>query len=85
MYWWAPGYPLVLKAFGGDYSGARLLNALLLFVGALVVGGVAWKAIDRRAGLFAAVLYAFSPAVFSAHSRSLQSRFSSFWERRLLR
>ena len=67
LYWWAPGYPLVLKAFGGTYSGARLLNALLLFVGVLVVGAAAWKATDARSGVLAATLYAFSPAVFSAH------------------
>jgi hypothetical protein len=67
LYWWAPGYPLLLKAFGGSYSGARLLNALLLFTGILVVGGVVWKTVDARSGVVAGVLYGFSPAVFSAH------------------
>ncbi len=67
LYWWAPGYPLVLKAIGGTYSGARLLNAFLLLAGVLVVGGTTWGAIDARAGVMAGVLYAFSPAVFSVH------------------
>ena len=67
LYWWAPGYPLALRVFGGSYSGARYLNALLLLIGTVVVGGTAWKAIDARAGVLAAVLYAFSPAVFAAH------------------
>ena len=67
LYWWAPGYPLLLKAFGGSYSGARLLNALLLLTGVLVVGGTVWKAIDARTGVVAGVLYGFSPAVFSVH------------------
>ena len=67
LYWWAPVYPGALKLVGGSYSGARFLNALLLIVGVLLVGGVAWRAIDARAGLVAGALYAFSPAVFAVH------------------
>jgi hypothetical protein len=67
LYWWAPVYPVALKLVGGSYSGARFLNALLLIVGVLLVGSVAWRAIDARAGLIAGALYAFSPAVFAVH------------------
>jgi hypothetical protein len=71
LYWWAPGYPIVLEAFGGDYSGARLLNTLLLFLGVLLVAGVAWKAVGPREGLVAGALYGLSPAVFSVHAAVL--------------
>lgn len=67
LYWWAPGYPVALKLFGGTYSGARILNALLLLVGALLVGAVTWRAVCARAGVTAGALYAFSPAIFTAH------------------
>jgi Dolichyl-phosphate-mannose-protein mannosyltransferase len=67
LYWWAPLYPVVLKLVGGGYSGARFLNAILLIIGSLLIGAVAWRAIDARAGLIAGALYAFSPAVFTAH------------------
>lgn len=71
LFWWAPGYPLVLAAFGGDYSGARLLNTLLLFLGVLLVAGVAWKAVGPREGVVAGALYGLSPAVFSVHAAVL--------------
>jgi len=67
LYWWAPLYPVALDLVGGSYSDARLLNAFLLIAGVLLVGGVAWRAIDARAGVIAGALYAFSPAVFSVH------------------
>ena len=67
LYGWPPIYPLALKLFGGGYSGARLLNVLLLLIGTLLVGGIAWRAIGVGAGVTAGALYAFSPAVFSAH------------------
>ena len=67
LYWWAPGYPLALKVFGSSYSGARVLNALLLFIGVLLVAGIAWRAIGRRAAITAGALYALAPAVFTVH------------------
>ena len=67
LYWWAPVYPVALKLVGGAYSEARSLNALLLLVGVLLAGGVAWRAIDARAGLISGALYAFSPAAFAVH------------------
>ncbi len=67
LYWWGPVYPLVLKAVGAGYSGARILNAILLCAGSLLVGAVTWRSVGARAGLTAGVLYALSPAVFAAH------------------
>jgi hypothetical protein len=67
LYWWAPAYPLALRAVGGSYSSARFLNALLLFLGAVLVGAIAWRTIDSGAGLVAAALYAAWPAVFASH------------------
>ena len=67
LYWWAPLYPIALKLVGGGYGGARILNALLLFAGTILVGAFAWRSIGRRAGVVAAMLYAFSPAVFATH------------------
>jgi hypothetical protein len=67
LYWWAPVYPVALKAVGGTYSSARLLNAFLLVVGVLLVGGVAWHAIGALGGVTAGALYAFSPPVFASH------------------
>jgi hypothetical protein len=67
LYWWAPVYPVALKLVGGSYSGARFLNAALLIVGVLLVGGIAWRAIDARAGLMAGAFYAVSPAAFAVH------------------
>lgn len=67
LYWWGPIYPLVLRVVGSTYASARLVNAGLLFVGAAVVGGVAHRAISKRAGVVAAAAYAFSPVVYAAH------------------
>jgi len=67
LYWWAPVYPVVLNVFGGGYSGARILNSLLLLIGGLLVGVIAWRAVGSLAGVTAGALYAFSPAVFAAH------------------
>ena len=67
LYWWAPGYPVALKAVGGGYSAARYLSAFLLLAGALVIGVAAWRPMGRTAGVTAGALYAFSPAVFAAH------------------
>jgi hypothetical protein len=67
LYWWAPAYPLALRAIGGSYPSARFLNALLLFLGAVLVGAIAWRTIGSRAGLFAGALYAVWPAVFASH------------------
>jgi hypothetical protein len=67
LYWWAPAYPVALKLFGGSYEGARILNALLLLLGALLIGTVTWRTVCARAGVTAGALYAFSPAVFTAH------------------
>jgi hypothetical protein len=67
LYHWAPGYAIALKAFGGSYVGARFLNVVLLFAGVLLIGGMTWRLVDRRAGLIAAGLYAASPTVFDMH------------------
>ena len=67
LYWWAPVYPLALKLVGGGYDGARLLNAFLLLTGVILIGALTWKSLGRRAGIVAGALYAFSPAVFTAH------------------
>jgi hypothetical protein len=67
LYWWAPAYPVLLRAFGGDYSGGRLLNALLLALGAVLVGAVSWRLIGRDTAAVASGLYAFSPAAYDAH------------------
>jgi 4-amino-4-deoxy-L-arabinose transferase-like glycosyltransferase len=67
LYWWAPAYPLALKAFGSSYGAARLFNCLLLVAGTLLVAGVVWRSAGRTAAVIAAMLFAFSPSVFDAH------------------
>lgn len=67
LYWWAPVYPLALRAVGGGYESARWLNAGLLLVGTGAVGVTARAFLDGRAALIASVLYAFSPAVMNSH------------------
>ena len=71
LYWWAPGYPLALRAAGGDLAGARVVNAILLAAGTLVVGAVAWRALGPTAGAIAGGLYGLSPVVFATHLEAL--------------
>jgi len=67
LYWWGPVYPLVLKATGSSYSNARFVAAVLLLLGALVVGWIALRAFGPVACVVAASFYALSPIAFNAH------------------